>query len=110
MSALWLCFSVNLARCDTNRFGRTNELAELAGNTFFASVGVFDQCRHATIIIRYVRTLFWILQGHSLLQHCAESRLQTRNNLREESLFRESQRLTFENFSLSHRDYRVKLS
>ena len=53
-------------------FWRTNKLTQLARNTLFATLGVFNQCGNPAIAFRNSRSLLRILQGNRFLPNFLE--------------------------------------
>lgn len=102
VGAVRIFFVVDFAGLHPNGFWRADELAELAGDAFFAAVRIFDERRHAPVVVGDLRPLFRILKRDRLLKHRADGGLQATDNLRDEGFLRKSQRLAFDYFRLGH--------
>ena len=80
---------------DADRFGRADEFAELARNTFFAAVRVAHKCRHAAVAGRNGGALFRILERLLRRDEMLEGRSQATRDLREVGALEEGERLAF---------------
>ena len=97
-----LLFFGNRTRSNPNGFRRTNEFAQLTGNAFFTSVGIFDQSRNTSIILRKLWFFLGVLEGNLFLEHIGKGRFQTRNDLRQIGSLGKRQWLAFKNYCFGH--------
>ena len=87
--------SGDFAGRDPDGFGRADEFAELAGNTFFAAVRVAHKCRHAAVAGRNSGALFGILERLLRRDEMLKGRSQPTHDLRKVGALEERERLAF---------------